>query len=112
MAEEREYGLGKRDNERHGAKQRQTQDKCPPNSDAPRTRLMFDGQLVGKDRNKDQIVYAEDNFEYHQSDKGNPGSRVIYKCEMGNKPIHEGIILQQALEGVQGITQPVSGRAR
>ena len=72
MAEQLEHRLHQRDDERDEAEQHQPEAKRQADADQSRPAPILDGQLVGQDRDEDQIVDAEHDLHRHQRGERGP----------------------------------------
>ncbi|MNL12084.1 hypothetical protein D3C87_1329450 [compost metagenome] len=73
VAENLDHRIGQLDDERDGAQQTQAQDQRHADTDAPCPLSIVQGQLVGQDRDEDQVIDAEHDLHHNQGGKGDPG---------------------------------------
>ena len=76
MPEQSEDRLGQGDDDGDGAEQSETQDQSEADADPAGFRTLVLGQLVGEDRDEDQVVDAEDDFHHDKGREGHEGGRV------------------------------------
>ncbi|MNH13727.1 hypothetical protein D3C81_722350 [compost metagenome] len=78
--------LGELDDPGHGAEQAQAHHQRHADTNAPRLGAKFFRQLVGQDRDEDQVVDTEDDLHGHQGGQGDPGGRA---CSEFQQVFHE-----------------------
>ena len=70
--------FGELDHERQSAQQQNARDEREHQAGLPRLGLLFLGQFARKDRDEDDVVYAQNNFEYSEREKADPDFRLRY----------------------------------
>ena len=65
----------------------------------PRALLLVFGQLVGKDRDEDEVVDPEHHFERDQSKQGQPGGGISEQSDDG---VHAGLLSDRMDRGASG----------
>ena len=58
------------------SEQGKAHDQRQSDPDTTRLRLLVSGELVGKDRDENEVIDPEDHLHHDQSRKGNPSSGV------------------------------------
>jgi hypothetical protein len=98
VAERGEDRLGEPHDDRDGPQQRQAHDQGGADAEAAGPGPLVLGQLVGEDRDEDQVVDAEHDLHHDQRDEGHPGGRV---GEQGEQVVHgsSGVPLDIARRG-------------
>ena len=81
MAEHREDRRRQRDDEGDRAEQQQAQDQRAADADPARPGAVLLRQLVGQDRDEDEIVDAEHDLHHDQGDERRPGGGIGGECQ-------------------------------
>src|SRR5690606_15347510 len=71
-----EHGLSQADDPADGGQQAQTHDQGQADADAARALAVLGRELVGEDRDEDQVVDPQHDLHDHQSHEGRPGGGV------------------------------------
>jgi hypothetical protein len=82
VVEQREHRLSQLHDEGDGGEQNQPHQQRGADADAPCGHLLRRRQLVGQDRDEDEIVDAEHDLEDHQRQQRHPGRRIGNPHEM------------------------------
>ena len=99
MAEGGEDRLGHADDEGDGGEQDQPHDQRGGNADATGLYAVLFRQLVGQDRDEDQVVDAEDHLHGDQRHHGRPAFGGGQEGEVGGEEFGHGGSLGGAVSG-------------
>ncbi len=105
MTEGCKEGLRKLDDDRDRSKQAQAENKSQADADAPGCGLLMGRQLVGQNRDEDEVVDPEHDLHDDEGRQGRPSCRVCSQC---NNIIHEALPIASCL--ILVIVELVQGR--